>query len=730
MFLMSISEKPSLQGIVSFFGESQDRAKYVLNALCDHIPEMQLEEVIKLAAERIPQPQRLEVLNGTKQSWNELQELAINESSESNESRAREAEEKVSYRRNRQQRTGRPAVVLKKAKVGARSEDDSVLESVDELVQKSSKLAMEQGQEEEEEEGGREESEEEEEEPEEEEEEDQELEEEEEDGGRSLQQKQLIESALRAAESSLEWWLVTGPYLEENWRGKDLEELAAELEKMERVGGSSTGGRSCRDEEEADPASLFTSVLERLGEYLRAELLEKRTVVELRQRAGRSKGNKQDLIRFLAKKYAAVARDFLAGKEAEEDAMELFTFLSVVPMVAPTKQAQQELRSDPEGKLKLLSDKAVECSEMARLAALSRDAHVAYVWNLLGKSNTEVIQKLNDWMETSLSRETWCQRRRRGNLLLRFPAFAYQNVIKLDVRRGSLSPALVLEHMNSDLELQKKYSVLEARFSMILGSCCDEGEGERKQDVDLMDEEEEEEEAELHVHGYQIYQGLLCDAVNDDWIKIVDESSRRLGHLIFNDRDDGGGDNKRSQMELYRIHDRKDARYRTAFEKALRTAVCTLFPSYKEGGMVVLRSDPGCQAQRAHTDYTPTDQNGLAYDWSAENENQIPLSVLVALMDDTYFDVWPEAIRFKEQQDYIQCKQLRLNAGDVVVFRGDLVHAGGSSSQLNLRIHAYLEAVSGEFQRLKHKDGTEATHFMDNKRYILPRGAVMVASEF
>jgi ectoine hydroxylase-related dioxygenase (phytanoyl-CoA dioxygenase family) len=95
---------------------------------------------------------------------------------------------------------------------------------------------------------------------------------------------------------------------------------------------------------------------------------------------------------------------------------------------------------------------------------------------------------------------------------------------------------------------------------------------------------------------------------------------------------------------------------------------------------------------------------------------------LVALVDDTVFDVWPYAIRFDGKR---VCKpmQIRLRAGDVVIFRSDLVHAGAAVGDVeNVRIHAYLD-VEG-VMRLKQRVGgveVEETHFMCDEKYILKR---------
>jgi hypothetical protein len=55
----------------------------------------------------------------------------------------------------------------------------------------------------------------------------------------------------------------------------------------------------------------------------------------------------------------------------------------------------------------------------------------------------------------------------------------------------------------------------------------------------------------------------------------------------------------------------------------------------------------------------------------------------------------------------------------VLIFRGDLVHAGAAygGEIENVRIHAYLD-VKG-VKRPKHGDGVEHTHFMSDEKYIL-----------
>ena len=56
--------------------------------------------------------------------------------------------------------------------------------------------------------------------------------------------------------------------------------------------------------------------------------------------------------------------------------------------------------------------------------------------------------------------------------------------------------------------------------------------------------------------------------------------------------------------------------------------------------------------------------------------------------------------------------QLTLNCGDMLVFRGDLVHAGAAFDQLNVRLHAYLDVMGGPQRQV------DRTHLVDETVYV------------
>jgi hypothetical protein len=120
---------------------------------------------------------------------------------------------------------------------------------------------------------------------------------------------------------------------------------------------------------------------------------------------------------------------------------------------------------------------------------------------------------------------------------------------------------------------------------------------------------------------------------------------------------------------------------------------------------VVLDSLPGCQRQAAHTDYLPSTE----FDDCPDDLK--PLGIIVALQDNTRFDVWPKSIHMSNRgvnkqttPSPITRESLCLNRGDVLIFRGDLIHCGSAypdtdtvdtdpSYDGNVRLHAYIDSA-------------------------------------
>jgi hypothetical protein len=68
----------------------------------------------------------------------------------------------------------------------------------------------------------------------------------------------------------------------------------------------------------------------------------------------------------------------------------------------------------------------------------------------------------------------------------------------------------------------------------------------------------------------------------------------------------------------------------------------------------------------------------------------MPLSVLASLQEGTKLTIWQGAIGQEPIGSFTRM-QLTLNRGEILVFRGDLDHAGASYKQENFRAFLYLD---------------------------------------
>lgn len=146
----------------------------------------------------------------------------------------------------------------------------------------------------------------------------------------------------------------------------------------------------------------------------------------------------------------------------------------------------------------------------------------------------------------------------------------------------------------------------------------------------------------------------------------VRQSQRAVA--IFNNVETGQsvkGDGKRRQFRLGK------SKILQPFIVELNDKISQL-TSQRPSSWVAIQSLPGCEGQPAHTDYPPM---------PGQADADVPLAVLVALMPDTRLCVWPQSRRPKE---------VHLLPGDVLVFRGDLVHAGAAYANENVRLHCFL----------------------------------------
>lgn len=221
----------------------------------------------------------------------------------------------------------------------------------------------------------------------------------------------------------------------------------------------------------------------------------------------------------------------------------------------------------------------------------------------------------------------------------------------------------------------------------------------------------------LHVVGYTIFKAAIEIPEG-----ILQETIRRSEHAgaIFNHNEKmAKNDHKRRQCTLSM---RKCNTVMRTFLRGLNQFVRNHISSdLQPAPWVALHSRPGCQDQAAHCDYE------LGEELVSASDNEMPLSVIVALMPGTRLNVWPNSLGLVSLSDSeikkvapIACKVVEMEVGDVLVFRGDFVHAGSGYDTDNYRLHTFLDSavVPRTLNRtwIIHKHGSEAL-----RNVILPK---------
>jgi hypothetical protein len=116
-----------------------------------------------------------------------------------------------------------------------------------------------------------------------------------------------------------------------------------------------------------------------------------------------------------------------------------------------------------------------------------------------------------------------------------------------------------------------------------------------------------------------------------------------------------------------------------------------LVPGREPTDGVGLVSDPGCAEQPPHVD---VEMYGLQGQVKRAGDDGVaggyPLGAIIAVQNGTKFVAWVGAIDFQGSKTYHPVT-LVLNAGDVLIFRIDLVHAGAAYDEVNVRIHFFLD---------------------------------------
>jgi hypothetical protein len=189
-----------------------------------------------------------------------------------------------------------------------------------------------------------------------------------------------------------------------------------------------------------------------------------------------------------------------------------------------------------------------------------------------------------------------------------------------------------------------------------------------------------ENQTNIYARGYHVFKNKI--PIHPTVLTALKKQiESKTGGPIFNG---AKNDKKRIQSNLSRNPAVLDE-----FIDDLETTIYELLPTDSPlsfSNWVILKSTPGCERQQPHTDYDPE----LIRRRGAPAH--IPLLVLVSIMPDTCLDLWDANGNHE---------RVSMDAGDILIFRADTVHAGSAYQRENIRIHAYLDTPT--IQRIQNR---------------------------
>jgi hypothetical protein len=192
--------------------------------------------------------------------------------------------------------------------------------------------------------------------------------------------------------------------------------------------------------------------------------------------------------------------------------------------------------------------------------------------------------------------------------------------------------------------------------------------------------------SDLHKNGFVIHKNVIVIPRDiSTFTNLADKTSK----MIFNHNNNQKNDRRRKQASV------PSNLQKRGLIKEANAYLHKQYPRLSPDSPVILKSTPGCQEQAAHCDYQPTKEMILC------DDDNVPCGCIVPLMEDATICIWPSCINYEGKEKKIEKEIVSLEAGDILVFRGDLVHAGSSYTKTNYRIHIFLD--SEKVTRKKNK---------------------------
>jgi hypothetical protein len=211
-----------------------------------------------------------------------------------------------------------------------------------------------------------------------------------------------------------------------------------------------------------------------------------------------------------------------------------------------------------------------------------------------------------------------------------------------------------------------------------------------------------------------------CDNNINEFLDIMETQTVEAKNIIIQQADDINGipatnDNKRLHFTESEMKNRLDNKFikmlQTIFEK-LENIMLPFDRSRTVHEVAIVLSKDGCGMQDLHTDY-PIDPNHPLKQFTTSS-----FFAVVALMENTSIIVedrtetkqFEETYSIPEGRSAIITKEITIPKGSAFIGRGDLVHAGNSFIQSNVRLHYYIDNKYSTSNGFKQRD----TYFVDN----------------
>ena len=207
----------------------------------------------------------------------------------------------------------------------------------------------------------------------------------------------------------------------------------------------------------------------------------------------------------------------------------------------------------------------------------------------------------------------------------------------------------------------------------------------------------------LHANGYVVVKGVDWNAVDDIVLTCGDLHRCRFFHgsreLL-----DKGHIGKEPKRKIYALRDRLAAAVELNLLDVLgpghmwRKGLGLWSPQRCGSDAMALRSLAGCGRQPWHWDFNKDELGSVP-------DDEMPLSCVVALQCNTRFHLKPDGCR--DEDGVI----VAMDAGDLLIFRGDMLHAGAAYEEENWRLHIYLDIARDEEEFCERVRELNTTYF-------------------